>query len=286
MSDRATDYVLTLGRDSVTVTQKAVLRAIADHHSERYGTADVDIQTLVEETLLSRRHLRRIFEAIGHLVEYRPGVGRGNFGQFTFLHLPERPTLTFKEKGTKRGQKGDIFECAIRKEDQNQTPDQNQSAFDRDGGDRAEISPISSSDQIEDDIKLANASLAQCGSLPLDMTCRAIEQPEVLQVLEAFNQSPVIAHKANSSDEAMAAKLLQVYTVAEIERGIVLGSGRRYMTDLNHGYATRVASLAYFVPAIQEAQADGLMTEAYIDRIRLKLKRIGQERKPVGSVAS
>jgi len=116
LSDRACTYVADLGRDRVTSAQKHVLLAIARHHAERYGTANLPLEDLAEDVLLSKRQLGRIFKKLTHLLEYTPGVGSGNYSQFRFLEL---------EKATQRRHKGDIQGTAIRKDlnpDQKQTP--------------------------------------------------------------------------------------------------------------------------------------------------------------------
>ncbi len=110
MSERAVAYVLGLGRDEVTVTQKFVLRALAEHHSERYGTVNVSMECLCEETMLHRRHLAKIFKSLSDLIDYRPGVGRGNHCEFIFKKVP------------KRCQKGGISDIAIKEEDLKQEP--------------------------------------------------------------------------------------------------------------------------------------------------------------------
>jgi hypothetical protein len=117
MSQRAIEYVLNLGSDRVTVAQKLVLLAIAEHHSDRHGTADVAIGDLGDDAIRSPRQLRRIFKKLEHLIEYRPGVGSGNYSQFRFVELVT--------KGTERGHKGDICATAIRK-DLNPVQNQNQ----------------------------------------------------------------------------------------------------------------------------------------------------------------
>jgi hypothetical protein len=117
MSDRAMEYVLSLGRDQVTRSQKAVLLVIARHHSERYGAADVDLETLSEEILLGRRRLRQIFAQLGEIIDYRPGLGSGNYGQFGFRELSRLPEIVTgkEEKGKQRGSKGELSDTAIRK---------------------------------------------------------------------------------------------------------------------------------------------------------------------------
>jgi hypothetical protein len=118
MSQRAIEYVLNLGSDRVTVAQKLVLLAIAEHHSDRYGTADVAIGDLGDDAIRSPRQLRRIFKKLEHLIEYRPGVGSGNYSQFRFVEMVT--------KGTERGHKGDICATAIKEEDLNLSQNQKQ----------------------------------------------------------------------------------------------------------------------------------------------------------------
>jgi hypothetical protein len=114
MSQRAIDYVLNLGSDRVTVAQKLVLLTIAEHHTERHGSANVSLDDLCSEVLRTRRHLVRVFKNLDQIIEYKPGVGSGNFSQFRFLELDA--------KVTERCRKDDIFATAIRKD---LNPDQN-----------------------------------------------------------------------------------------------------------------------------------------------------------------
>jgi hypothetical protein len=115
MSQRAVDYVLDPGSDRVTVAQKLLLLAIAEHHSERYGSTNINLDDLCAQVLRTRRHLVRVLKNLDQIIEYKPGVGSGNFSQFRFLEL--------SAKVTERCHKGDIFATAIRKEDLN--PEQN-----------------------------------------------------------------------------------------------------------------------------------------------------------------
>jgi hypothetical protein len=111
------DYVSEqLGPDEVTSVQKHVLLALARHHSERYGTANLSLEDFSAEVQKSKRQLGRIFKKLAHVLEYTPGVGSGNYSQFRFLEL---------EKATQRRHKADILDTAIRKDlnpDQKQKP--------------------------------------------------------------------------------------------------------------------------------------------------------------------
>lgn len=133
MSQRAKDYVDSLSRQQVTCSQKGVLRVIAEEHNERFDATYLDIATLEQVTLLSRRHLARVLKAVPEILEYQPGSGRGNFAVFRFPQMPGRLVVAVEnavdiaikddKKVTKRCQKGDILGSAIRKDlnlDQNQ----------------------------------------------------------------------------------------------------------------------------------------------------------------------
>src|SRR5258706_9473356 len=118
MSQRAIDYVLNLGPERVTFAQKHVLLQIAHHCNDRYGTANVALDTLCAEIFRTRGHLARVFKNLDHIIEYRPGRGSGNFSEFRFIELE-------REKAAERPHKGSIFEIAIRKDlnpEQNQNP--------------------------------------------------------------------------------------------------------------------------------------------------------------------
>ncbi len=118
MSDRAIDYVSDLGSDRVSRAEKHVLLAIAHHVTERHGTANLPLEELAAEVFRTKRHLRRVFKGLDHLLDYTPGLGSGNFSQFRFLELADG-------NGTQRGRKGDISVTAIRKENLNPDPDLN-----------------------------------------------------------------------------------------------------------------------------------------------------------------
>jgi hypothetical protein len=111
-NQRAIDYVLSLGPDRVTPPQKNALRAVAEYWSERWGTANVELQKLSEDLLRHPRHLRRVFGSLDHLLDYKPGLGSGNYSEFRFLELGHA-------NGTQRGHKGDIPGTAIKEEDLN-----------------------------------------------------------------------------------------------------------------------------------------------------------------------
>jgi len=118
MSDRAMDYVSNLGPERVTFAQKHVLLQIARHCSDRYGTANVALDTLCSDLSRTRGHLARVFKSLGHVLDYKPGRGSGNFSEFRFIELES-------ERAAERLHKGSIFEIAIRKDlnpDQNQNP--------------------------------------------------------------------------------------------------------------------------------------------------------------------
>jgi len=103
VSERAKDYINSLSRDHVTTSEKNILRVIADHVSERSGTANVSMETLEEEILLDRRSIRRQLQRLGHIIEYTPGGGSGNFGCFRLLGIE---LVTRTERGHKGDRKG------------------------------------------------------------------------------------------------------------------------------------------------------------------------------------
>jgi hypothetical protein len=113
---RAIDYVLDLGPDRVTPAQKTVLRGIAEYYVERYGLALVGLDQLSADLLRTRVHLARVFKSLRHLIDYKPGLGSGNFSQFRFIEL-ESATAS------ERQHKGNISDAAIKEEKQN--PSQN-----------------------------------------------------------------------------------------------------------------------------------------------------------------
>jgi hypothetical protein len=118
ISQRAVDYVLGLGPDRVTFAQKHVLLQIAVLYNERYGAANIDLDTLCTGLFRTRGHLVLVFKSLDHILEYKPGLGSGNFSTFRF---PELECV----KAAERPHKGSIFEVAIRKDlnpDQNQNP--------------------------------------------------------------------------------------------------------------------------------------------------------------------
>jgi hypothetical protein len=118
MSERAMDYVSNLGPDRVTFAQKHVALQIARHYSDRYGTANVALDTLCADLSRTRGHLARVFKSLDHIIEYKPGRGSGNFSEFRFIELEV-------QKAAERLQKGSIIDIAIRKDlnpDQNRNP--------------------------------------------------------------------------------------------------------------------------------------------------------------------
>lgn len=139
------------------------------------------------------------------------------------------------------------------------------------------LDPISSSDLqsriLDDDTEFQIASLEQFQALPHDFREQQFPLTDVDRVLAAFDESPIVARASGATDRSTALKMLQIYSYAEIERGIVLATARRLMTDANQGFATKAASLSYFVGAINEARSDSMMTDSYIDRCRGAIKR-------------
>jgi hypothetical protein len=94
--------------------------AIAEYHNVRYGTANIDLATLCDDILMDRRNLRRMLGSLSAFIDYLPGRGRGNYGQFRFVHLID------DKGGSKGGNKRVISASAVKEEnlnlDQNQVP--------------------------------------------------------------------------------------------------------------------------------------------------------------------
>jgi hypothetical protein len=141
MSEEAREHVLALTRDQVTPRQKHLLAAIAEYHNVRYGTANIDLATLCDDILMDRRNLRRMLASLSAFIDYLPGRGRGNYGQFRFVqlvHVVHQPPAhsapapahvvhqVDEQRGLKGGNKRVIPTTAIRKENLKQKPDQDQ----------------------------------------------------------------------------------------------------------------------------------------------------------------
>lgn len=137
MSERAREYVQDLPPEAVTSTERYLLTVVAEEYSDRFGSANLPLEDLCQETKLSRRHLRRLLAGLQGVLDYIPGRGVGHFGQFRFPGVPALPKVVEKPvealsmsrqkgdgKGTDRGQKGDAQGPPIRK-DLNLDQDQN-----------------------------------------------------------------------------------------------------------------------------------------------------------------
>lgn len=127
----ATIWVCTLGPHQVTRSQKSALLRIAAHWSDRWGIAVVPNAVLCDELFYCPRQLGRIMKDLSDagLIAYSPGKGSGNCSQFRFPQMPVENPVNIAKKGnitsTETRQKGDIFESAIKEENQNLIQNQN-----------------------------------------------------------------------------------------------------------------------------------------------------------------
>jgi len=279
MSQRALDYVLLLSPNRVTVTQRFVLRVIAEHYRDRYESANLDLESLIEETSLSRRHLPRIFAALSDILEYKPGIGAGRFGAFRFpalvtnqpIKAVEIPTVKDGVKAPQSCQKDDIFEAAIRKEDLNLKPERDGRDFERVRAQRrGEGSPTSSSVEPDDDAgETSAAPESNCwsgrpGDIPRD-------SPTVDRVIRAFERSPVTSGKANASDRQVAQNLLEIFCPEQIEHAILLATARRMSSQI----PDKVRSMAYFKEVLSEPGIAENYSNSYADYLRHVIQRSG-----------
>ena len=124
MSDQARNYVKNLDNGRLRPSEKSFLFFLADYHNVRHSSAWPSLQTLAEDTGLGLRYIRRLIEKCVELrlINYEPGLGRGNKGCFRFLDL-DTDSVEAKggrnvgqDRGRKGGQKGGLSEIAIRNE--------------------------------------------------------------------------------------------------------------------------------------------------------------------------
>lgn len=294
ISQRAHEYVLSLGRDRVTSRQKHVLMAIATNYSDRFGEAVMDLDTLCEYILVTRRRMRDILSALDPLIEYLPGLGAGNFGRFRFR---EFDTQKEAEKGKERGGKGEVFDTPNKEEDQNLNLSQNQNAgagFDSlpsSANNQQTDFPTSSSEVTQRDDDVGNLS-------PFDRAlkdCAAGNAPpaDVDRVIQAFEKSPVTTGRAKLADLTTARGLLKFASVEQIEYAILLASARRVNSFYTHNdlgqekSQAKVQALAYFSNAVEEVAGarEGIFTASYAQYLRHTLRKFTELKKEPQRVA-
>ncbi len=274
MSRSAEKYVLSMKSGRLTTKQRLFLLILAIHHQEYRQTFWPSHETLAGEMATDEREVRRMvaeLEGLGIIV-FNSGRGRGNRGKYEFLELKEE---------TKEGEKEET------KEEKTAPPNkvlQDQKLQEQILTTSSSSQNQTSDDDVEQNSSLERASFQRFGAVLPDGKERKYKLREVDRVLDLFNQSPIVAHKAGNADRETAQKLLQDFSLEEIERGILLGTQRRMFSDRNSGVTVKVSSISYFVGAIEEARRDHMMTDSYIDRIRAAIRReserLGNERKP------
>ena len=125
------------------------------------------------------------------------------------------------------------------------------------------------------------------------------DSEQISQIIRAFEDSPVTVGKANLADRATAKRLLRLFTVEEIEYGILLGSARKVISLANAesfsgdiiGVAQSasgvIQSLQYFKGSIEEAHSDDKCNESYTGYLRqivdkfTRAKAAARKKRPV-----
>lgn len=268
VSQRAREYVLSLGRDQVTARQKQVLLAIAEAYSDRYNSANFSNRQLGDDILMGERQLGRVLMALDEkgLISYCPGRGAGNYSFCSFPEL-KKPDIKATETRHKPVINPSSWDSVIRKENLNLNPDPDGAGFEvqESAHSKKGSQAVSSSAKRDDDTE-NNALIAR--------------------VLAAFECNPVTTGKSTAADVATARRLLRQYTPEEIEAGILLGSARKAGSLGNAAQephseqscdasaaGPKVRSLAYFVDAILEAKSDPNINPGYAQYLRHCLDR-------------
>jgi hypothetical protein len=258
MSDQAIAYVWSLGPE-INQSQRVLLLAIAEAHSLRWGAAHVSFETLIEQTAIDRRYISRLLAKLASIVEYEPGVGRGNFGTFRFVNLP---TLAGSKKDgekvvkrwQKDGQKAVIRDTAIKEEDLNQElgAKPTSSFFAAEPVElNRDYEPAETNDDVENP-----------------------QQSEIEKVLQAYANSPIVLRKTiGQADRRIARDLLTRFSLQQIDGGIQVASARKMASNLNNGTTASVVSLSYFAGAIAEVQEQKLDLNGYVDHARRWIAR-------------
>ena len=96
----------------------------------------------------------------------------------------------------------------------------------------------------------------------------------VAAVLELYLELPDTPLRFNSSDQALAQRLRQQQVSLQvIEAALLLGSLRRLMRPSSLPPLSRIRSLAYFLPVIDEL-AQQPVSASYLQYLRLKLRSL------------
>lgn len=96
----------------------------------------------------------------------------------------------------------------------------------------------------------------------------------VAAVLELYLDLPDTPLRFHSADQALAQRLSQrQISLKVIEAALLLGSLRRLMRPSSLPPLTRIRSLAYFQPVIDELLLQPL-SDSYLQHLRLKLRAV------------
>jgi hypothetical protein len=237
--------------------EKAVLMLMGHFQDQRTNVIRVRVSDVQENTEICGRQVRRILQQLesprldhpkGIIKQIGGGIGKGNVSLYSFIGFAiAKADISDDQKRTLETPKADILEAKADISDsaiRNIRTSKNCKQIQR---------QETSSEQTPDDIQ--------------------INPVEVERILDAFEESPVTSGETKPADRETARRLLQAYSVAQIEYGILLASARVAATG------KKVQSLAYFENAVQEAAADGNASEAYAQYLKHVIARA--TRKPV-----
>jgi hypothetical protein len=281
MSQEAQKYVLSLG-SRVSRRQHHFLLVLAFHHQANRETFWPSRETLAEEARTDRTEIRRMVKECEELgiVRFTPGLGRGNKGSYEFVELEKGvktgvyvPPFAAVKGGIKGGKIGTPY-----KEDTNYKI----KVVKPDGLDLG----LESADRIEKRSEIVSSSSVNADD----------DTSKLSRIAEAFEQNPITSGKMTAADIATARRLLENFTVEQIEFGILLGSARKANTISNQlqgdpitasgDVSGKVRSLQYFREVIEEAAALKLSYGAdYARYLQHVLRRCDLKKQPQKAAA-
>ena len=105
-----------------------------------------------------------------------------------------------------------------------------------------------------------------------DLDPAHLESAFIEQIRIWLLQYPIVRSSFGSADRKLAADLFrQGVTLEQIDRALLLGLGRKYVSSLNSRSATPIFSLAYFLPLLDEV-AHTVVSDEYWEYIRHRIK--------------
>lgn len=282
MSQEAQKYVLSLGT-RVTRRQHHFLLVLAFHHQANRETFWPSRETLAEEARTDRTEIRRMVKECEELgiIRFTPGLGRGNRGSYQFVELEKGvqtgvyvPPFAELKGGIKGGKIG--------------TPYKEKTSYkikvvEPDGLD----SVLELADRVEKSSEIVSSSSS---------TKADDDTSNLWRIVQAFEQNPTTSGKMTAADIATARRLLENFTVEQIEFGILLGSARKASSILNQfpgdpigaagDVSGKVRSLQYFREVIEEAAALKLSYGAdYARYLKHVLRRYDLKKQPQKAAA-